>query len=93
MPPRSEIRASSLLSREQVLADIRQIVGEQMAIAPDEIAEHHALMADLGCDSLDVTEIVMETEDHFDVNIPDESIDNVRSIGEMVEGVMALLSG
>lgn len=91
MTPRSKLRARSSLAREQVLADIRQIVGEQMAIAPGEIAEHHALIADLGCDSLDVIEIVMETEDHFDVNIPDDSIDKVRTIGEMADGVMALI--
>jgi acyl carrier protein len=80
-----------LLSREQVQADIRRIVGEQMAIAADEIAEHHALIADLGCDSLDVIEIVMETEDLFGIDIPDDNTEEVRTIGDMVEGVMKLL--
>jgi acyl carrier protein len=92
MPPRSEIRASSPLAREQVLADVRRIVGEQMAIAADEIEAHHALVADLGCDSLDVIEIVMEIEEHFGLDIPDDRADTVRTVGDMADGVLRLLA-
>ena len=47
-------------------------------------------MADLGCDSLDVTEIVMETEDHFDLTIPSEADDLPDTIGDIVDGVLKL---
>ena len=55
------------LSRDQVLAVVKQIVGEQMDIAPEQIQETDDLFNDLGCDSLDVVEITMEVEDHFDI--------------------------
>jgi formylglycine-generating enzyme len=48
------------------------------------------LVADLGCDSLDITEIVMETEDHFDFTIPTD-VDLPDTIGQIVDGVLQLV--
>jgi len=73
------------------LADVKQIVGEQMAIPPQRIQENHALVEDLGCDSLDLVEISMETEEHFGISVPDEFVDQVRTIGDVADGVLELL--
>ena len=78
-------------SREQIVEDLKQIVGEQLGMPVDRIRESDALEADLGCDSLDVVEITMEIEEEFDVSIPDEYGEKVRTVGDMADGVLQLL--
>lgn len=78
-------------SCDDVLQDVIRIVGEQMGIGPETIREDHSLENDLGCDSLDRVEIMMEVEDQFDLDIPDESADAISTIADIVEGVVRLL--
>ena len=72
MPSESSMASGIRLSRDQILADVRQIVGAYTEIVPEAIQEDHNLEADLGCDSLDVVEISMEVEEHFGISVPDE---------------------
>jgi len=78
-------------SREQVLQDVKRIVAEQMGLVPETIRERDALINDLGCDSLDVVEITMEVEDHFDLCVSDEMQEKIRTIGDVTGGVLQLL--
>jgi acyl carrier protein len=50
-----------------------------------------AFIEDLGCDSLDVVEISMELEEHFDISIPNEFGDSAKTVGDAVDGIMRLL--
>ena len=79
-------------SRDLVVKDVKQIVGEQMGIAPDIIQETDELINDLGCDSLDVTEIAMEVEDHFAISVPDDLAEQARTIAEIADGVLQLFA-
>lgn len=79
-------------SRDQVLEEVRQIVAEQMGLAPEKIRQRDTLIGDLGCDSLDVVEITMEVEDHFDTSVSDEIGEQIRTIGDVADAVMQLLS-
>jgi len=47
-------------------------------------------VADLGCDSLDVIEITMEVEEHFDVTVPDEASERIDTVGQIADGVLEL---
>jgi acyl carrier protein len=89
----TEIDSSHLadLPRERVLQAVKEIVGEVMGVKPNNIRESTTLVTDLGCDSLDVTEIVMETEDHFDLTIPSDTDDLPDTIGDIVDGVLQLV--
>jgi acyl carrier protein len=78
-------------SREGVLRGVKQIVGQHMGIAPETIREGDALLADLGCDSLDVIEITMEVEEHFDITVPDEASQRINTVGQITDGVLELL--
>lgn len=78
-------------TREKVLDGIKRIVGEQMAIDPGQIQETNHLENDIGCDSLDLVEIMMEVEDHFGVSVPDEISDQSRTINEIADNVLKLL--
>lgn len=78
-------------SREQVLADVKQIVAESAGMPAEQIRETHTLLTDLGCDSLEIVEIVMEVEEHFDVSVPDGLEEEIRTVGDIADGVLRLL--
>ncbi len=78
-------------TRDQVLAEVKRIVADQMGIAPEKIRESDQLINDLGCDSLDVTEITIEAEEQFDVTVPDELAQHSLTVGEIVDGLLQLL--
>jgi acyl carrier protein len=78
--------------RDRVLEDVKAIAGEQVGIAVEAIRESSDLENDLGFDSLDKVETVMEVEEHFGIDVPDEVADGVRTIGDIVDGVMRLLA-
>ncbi len=85
--------AARVLTRETVLEDVTRIVAEQVGTRRERIREEHLLEEDLGCDSLTRVEITMEVEDHFDISISDEQADQVRRVGDIVDGVLTLLAG
>jgi acyl carrier protein len=77
--------------RDRVLLDVRRIIGKQMAMPADRIQENHTLVEDLNCDSLDIVEITMNVEDLYDISVPDEYVQKVRTVGDMVDGVLHFL--
>ena len=70
------------MSLEQKVAEI---IVEQLGVSPEEIAPEASFMDDLGADSLDIVELVMEFEETFDMNIPDEDAENIRTVGDVVK--------
>jgi acyl carrier protein len=91
MQVESDLSRGTRPSRDRVLEDVKQIVGEQMGIAPANIQESDDLFNDLGCDSLDVVEIMMETEEHFAITVPDDVGQEIRTVAQIVDGVLQLL--
>ncbi len=92
MQTNSSVSEVSIPSRDRVLEDVKAIAGEQVAIAVEAIRESSDLENDLGFDSLDKVETVMEVEEHFGIDVPDEVGDAVRTIRDIVDGVMRLLA-
>ena len=62
-----------------------EIVCEQMGASRDKITAATTFINDLGADSLDTVELVMEFEDEFDLNIPDEDAEKIQSVGDAVK--------
>ncbi|MCD6406008.1 MAG: acyl carrier protein [Planctomycetes bacterium] len=62
-----------------------EIVSEQLGVSADEIKMETSFVNDLGADSLDTVELVMEFEDEFDINIPDEDAEKIQSVGDAVK--------
>lgn len=83
--------ANPLRERTEVLEEVKQIVVERAGRAADGIKETDSLEQDLGLDSLDQVEIVMEVEEEFDLHVPDEVANHARTVGGIVDGVMNLL--
>ncbi len=61
------------------------IVAEQLGVSKDQITEATSFVNDLGADSLDTVELVMELEEEFDVNIPDEAAEKIQTVGQAVK--------
>lgn len=67
-----------------VFEKIRKILSEQLDIEEDKITLSSNIVEDLGADSLDIVDLLMSLEDEFDVEVPDEEIENIKTIGDMV---------
>ena len=68
------------------------IICEQMGASRDKITMETSFVNDLGADSLDTVELVMEFEDEFDVNIPDEDAEKIQTVGDAVKYIQSKLS-
>lgn len=66
-----------------VLEKLIELLCEQLDIEPDEVNENTDIINDLGADSLDVVDLVMTLEDEFDIEIPDEDIETIHTVGEL----------
>jgi len=60
------------------------IVAEQLGVEKDKIKLETSFVNDLGADSLDTVELVMELEEEFDINIPDDAAEKIQTVGEAV---------
>lgn len=70
-----------------------QIVSEQMSVDKGEIARSTSFVNDLNADSLDTVELVMELEDEFDITIPDDDAEALKTVGEAIEYIQKHLEG
>ena len=61
-----------------------QIVSDQMSVDKSEINRETSFVNDLNADSLDTVELVMELEDEFDLTIPDEEAEKLKTVGEAI---------
>lgn len=60
------------------------IVAEQLGVDKEKVKPETSFVNDLGADSLDTVELVMELEEEFDINIPDESAEKIQTVGEAI---------
>lgn len=72
-----------------VLEKVVAILAEQFDVEESKIAEDTNLQEDLGADSLDVVDLLMSIEDEFEIEIPDEEIENIRTVGALVAYIEA----
>ncbi len=63
---------------------VKEIIIKQMGVNKDQVMPETSFINDLGADSLDTVELVMELEDAFDVNIPDEDAEKIQTVGDAI---------
>ncbi len=69
---------------DNIYERVVEIVAEELAVDSDEITENSSFIEDLGADSLDVVELVMAFEEEFDVEIPDEDAEDIKTVEDAV---------
>ena len=75
-------------TEDEIKEKVVEIVAKQMGVQKDQITMETSFVNDLGADSLDQVELVMEFEDEFDLNIPDEDAEKIQTIGDAVKYIM-----
>jgi acyl carrier protein len=66
---------------------VKGIIAEQLGVAEDEIKTTSSFIEDLGADSLDIVELVMAMEEEFEVEIPDEEAENIKTVQDAVNSI------
>ncbi len=68
-----------------VFDKVKDIIVEQLDVDADKVTLGSSLIDDLGADSLDVVDLVMSLEEEFDVEIPDEAVEGIKTVGDIVK--------
>ena len=80
------------MEREEVLTALREVAVEVLSVDPDTVVEDARFKEDLDADSLDLVELVMGLEERFDISVPEEDLENVGTVGQAVDLVLAKLA-
>lgn len=64
---------------------VRDILVEQLDVEESIVTMESSITDDLGADSLDIVDLVMTLEDEFDTEIPDEEIESIKTVGDVVK--------
>ena len=67
-----------------VFEKVREILCDQLDLEEDSVTMDSDIIEDFEADSLDVVDLVMSLEDEFSIEIPDEQIENVKTVGDIV---------
>ena len=68
-----------------MLEKIKSIVADQLGVDEDQVTEDASFIDDLGADSLDTVELIMAFEEEFDVEIPDEDAQKIKTVKDVIE--------
>ena len=72
------------MSVENVQERVKNIIVEQLGVEADQVKPEAQFVNDLGADSLDTVELIMALEEEFDIEIPDEKAEKIKTVGEAV---------
>ena len=75
---------------EAIEKRVVEIISEQMGADKAEITRETSFIKDLSADSLDTVELVMEFEDEFDMNIPDEEAEKIQTVGAAIKYIASV---
>lgn len=70
-----------------VFEKVKGILVDQLDVEEEKITMEASITEDLGADSLDVVDLVMSLEEEFDVEIPDDQVENIKTVGDIVKFV------
>jgi acyl carrier protein len=64
---------------------VKEIIVEQLGVEEDDVTPSAKFIEDLGADSLDTVELVMALEEHFDIQIPDEDAEKIKTVKDAID--------
>ena len=68
-----------------VFEKVVSIIADQLDVEEEKVTMEAAIADDLGADSLDVVDLVMSLEEEFNIEIPDEEVENIKTVGDIVK--------
>jgi acyl carrier protein len=81
------------MDRAAALDTIKEVAAEVLSVDPEQVTETARFKEDLDADSLDLVELVMGLEERFDIEVPEDDLEGVTTIGQAVDLVLAKVSG
>ena len=73
------------MSVENVQERVKNIIVEQLGVEADQVKPEAQFVNDLGADSLHTVELIMALEEEFDIEIPDEKAEKIKTVGEAID--------
>ncbi|MCD8499451.1 MAG: acyl carrier protein [Eubacteriales bacterium] len=77
------------MSTDSIFASVQNILVDQLGVDADSVNMQSNFIDDLNADSLDIVELVMAMEQEFNISIPDEDAEKIKSVGDAVEYIKA----
>jgi len=72
------------MTATNIEAKVKSIIADQLGVGEDEIKMESSFIEDLGADSLDIVELVMAMEEEFEIEIPDDEAENIKTVGDAI---------
>ena len=67
-----------------VFEKVKEILCDQLDVDAKDVTMEASITEDLGADSLDIVDLVMSLEDEFDIEVPDEEVESIKTVGDIV---------
>ncbi|MBP5604342.1 MAG: acyl carrier protein [Ruminiclostridium sp.] len=64
---------------------VKSIIIDQLDVDEDKVTLNASIQDDLGADSLDIVDLVMSIEDEFEIEVPDDQVENIKTVGDIVK--------
>jgi acyl carrier protein len=77
-----------MVDREKIKERVIQIVVDNLGVNKEQVTEATSFTEDVGADSLDIVELVMELEEEFEITIPDEEAEKIKTVGEAIDYIV-----
>lgn len=68
-----------------VLDKVKDITVEQLGVDAEDVTVEASFIGDLNADSLDIVELIMAIEEEFDIQVPDEDVEGLKTVGDVVD--------
>jgi acyl carrier protein len=81
-------RKGKNMTREEITTGLAEILEEVAGVNPDDVAEEKSFTEDLDVDSLSMVEVVVAAEEKFGVKIPDDEVQNLKTVGDAVNFIL-----
>ena len=68
-----------------VFEKVKSILIDQLDVEEEKVTPEASIADDLGADSLDIVDLIMSLEEEFDLEIPDDQVENIKTVGDIVK--------
>lgn len=82
--PKNIFLHSKFLQMSEIAARVKKIIVDKLGVDESEVVNEASFTNDLGADSLDTVELIMEFEKEFNISIPDEQAETISTVGQAV---------